>query len=152
MSTVKDTTTMPKKGTDAPGAGVPGGGAGAAGTGGTAPRAVTIDATNRRLGRLASEIATVLNGKDTPAYRPNVAPNVSVTVSHASRMQITDKKRKTKIYERYTGYFGGRRTVTLERLIEKKGYGEALRKAVYGMLPDNRLRAVKMKKLHIQEN
>ena len=117
----------------------------------TANRTVTIDATNRRLGRLASEIANILNGKDSASYRPNVAPNVTVSVSNASRMHITEKKRKTKVYDRYTGYFGGRRTVTLAQMIEKKGYGEPLRKAVYGMLPHNRLRAIKMKRLQIQE-
>ena len=112
---------------------------------------ITINATGKRLGCLASEIANMLNGKHTPEYVPNKAPNVLVKVANASRMQITEKKKNDKIYERYTGYFGGRKEMTLAELIEKKGYSEALRKAVYGMLPSNRLRKVKMKKLQINE-
>ena len=79
------------------------------------------------------------------------APAVLVEVSDAAQMQITEKKKADKIYERYTGYFGGRKEMTLAQLIEKKGYREALRKAVYGMLPGNRLRRVKMNNLQITE-
>ena len=112
---------------------------------------ITINATGQRLGCLATEIANMLNGKHTPEYAPNKVPNTIVEVANASQMQITEKKKNSKIYERYTGYFGGRKEVTLAQLIEKKGYSEALRKAVYGMLPSNRLRKVKMKKLQINE-
>ena len=112
---------------------------------------ITINAAGKRLGCLATEIANTLNGKHTPEYAPNKAPNVLVEVANASQMQITEKKKNTKIYERYTGYFGGRREMTLAQLLEKKGYGEALRKAVYGMLPSNRLRKIKMKKLQVNE-
>ena len=112
---------------------------------------ISINAAGRRLGILATEIANLLNGKHTPEYAPNRVPNVVLEVSNAAQMQITEKKKTEKIYERYTGYFGGRKEITLAQLIEKKGYGEALRKAVYGMLPGNRLRKVKMKKLQINE-
>lgn len=112
---------------------------------------ITINAAGKRLGSLATEIANKLNGKHTPEYAPNKVPNILVTVANASQMQITEKKKNSKIYERYTGYFGGRKEMTLAQLIEKKGYGEALRKAVYGMLPNNRLRKTKIKKLQINE-
>ncbi len=112
---------------------------------------ITISATGKRLGCLATEIANMLNGKHTPEYTPNKTPNILVEVANASQMQITEKKKNNKIYERYTGYFGGRKEITLAQLIEKKGYSEALRKAVYGMLPNNRLRKTKMKKLQINE-
>ena len=112
---------------------------------------ISINAAGKRLGLLATEIATMLNGKHTPEYAPNTAPNIMVEVSNAAQMQITEKKKSNKVYERYTGYFGGRKEMTLAQLIEKKGYSEALRKAVYGMLPSNRLRQVKMKKLQINE-
>lgn len=112
---------------------------------------IAINATGKRLGRLATEIADILNGKNLVAYAPNKAPNVLIEVSGASQMQVSEKKKKEKIYERYTGYFGGRREMTLSQLIEKKGCAEALRKAVYGMLPGNRLRKVKMKNLQITE-
>ena len=111
----------------------------------------TFDATNKRLGRLATEIVDILNGKDTPDYMSNRVPDVTVEVLNVSRMQIDEKKKRGKVYDNYSGYFGGRREITLGQLIEKKGYAEALRRAVYGMLPNNRLRSVKMKKIHIQE-
>lgn len=110
---------------------------------------IKIDATGKRLGRLASSIAMLLNGKHAPDYAPNKVPNVIVEVENVSQMQISDKKKKQKTYQRYTGYFGGLRTTTLADLIARKGEGEALRKAVYGMLPTNRLRNPKMKRLHI---
>ncbi len=113
-------------------------------------RTITLDATGKRPGRLASEIADIVNGKDTVVYAPNQAPNVRVKVEHASRMHISEKKKKEKVYDRYSGYFGGRREETLAQVITKKGYGEVLRRAVYGMLPDNRLRTEKMKKIQIQ--
>ena len=112
---------------------------------------ISINAAGKRLGHLATEIANTLNGKHTPEYAPNKTPNILVEVSNAAQMQITEKKKVNKIYERYTGYFGGRKTATLAQVIEKKGYSEALRRAVYGMLPGNRLRKVKMKKLQINE-
>ena len=112
---------------------------------------VTVDATGKRLGRLASEIANMLNGKDAPDYAPNRVPNIVIEINNASHMQIDERKKKGKIYDHYTGYFSGRQEISLGQLIKKKGYQEALRKAVYGMLPSNRLRAVKMKKLQIHE-
>lgn len=115
------------------------------------PSKVTIDATGKRLGRLASDIAVKLNGKDSPAHAPNKVPNVTIEVSNAAQMQISEKKKQQKEYKRYTGHFGGLRTTTLAELIEKKGYREALRRAVYGMLPSNRLRDEKMRRLHIAE-
>ena len=108
---------------------------------------VTLDATDKRIGRLASHIADILNGKNTPSYAPNKVPNVTVEVDNVSQMRIEEKKKAGKIYDRYTGYFGGRREVSLGQVIAKKGYAEVLRRAVYGMLPGNRLRAVKMKKI-----
>ena len=112
---------------------------------------IKIDATGKRPGRLASEIATLLNGKDITTYAPNIAPNVAITIENASKMDISEKKKRGKIYDRYSGYFGGRREETLAQVIKKKGYSEMLRRAIYGMLPNNRLRTVKMKKITIQE-
>lgn len=111
----------------------------------------TIDATDKAIGRVASEAATLLMGKDDPSFRKNVAPDVSVTIENASKAKITFKKSKEKIYIWHTGYPGGQREQTLEDVINKKGYEEVFRKAIYGMLPDNRLRSVMMKKLNIIE-
>lgn len=110
-----------------------------------------IDAHGKRLGRVASEVATLLMGKNrADAARHTTAP-VSVTVEHVSTLLLTEKKRNGKEYTRYTGYPGGLRTISMQKLIDKKGYTEVFRKAVYGMLPNNRLRAKRMKNLTIHE-
>jgi large subunit ribosomal protein L13 len=111
----------------------------------------TIDATGKHLGRVASEVAYLLLGKDRTDAVRNVAAPVRVEVQNVSKLAITEKKRAQKEYDRYTGYPGGRRVLNMEKLIEKKGYTEVFRKAVYGMLPNNKLRAVRMKKLIISE-
>lgn len=111
----------------------------------------TIDASGKRLGRLASEIAHLLMGKHrTDVVRHQVLP-VTIHVTNASKLLIDEKKREQKEYDRYTGYPGGRRVLSMEKMIDKKGYGEIVRKAVYGMLPGNKLRAVRMKQLTISE-
>jgi len=111
----------------------------------------TIDAENKIIGRIASEAAMALMGKDKADYQPNVDPTTKVLIENASKAKISQKKLKTKIYTRYTQYPGGLRKRTLEELIEKKGYGEVFRKAVYGMLPDNKLRKLMMNNLEITE-
>ena len=111
----------------------------------------TIDATNRAVGRVASEAAMLLMGKDTPAFRKNIVPEVKVTVENASNIKFDPKKLKGKIYQRYSGYPGGRKERTMEEVIEKKGYKGIFEKAVYGMLPGNKLRSVMMKNLIITD-
>jgi large subunit ribosomal protein L13 len=111
----------------------------------------TIDATDRPLGRVASEAATLLMGKNTPEFRRNIAPQVSVKVLNASRLALSEKKKKEKTYVSWSGYPGGQKTATLEKVIDKKGYTDALTRAVRGMLPANKLRAVMLKNLTIDE-
>ena len=111
----------------------------------------TIDAAGKRIGRVASEAARVLMGKHLPTYEPNKAGDVSVSITNASQLEITEAKRDQKTYTRYSGYPGGLKTETLEQVIEKKGVSEAVRRAVYGMLPSNKLRAPRMKRLQISE-
>ncbi len=111
----------------------------------------TIDAQGKRLGRVATEVAHLLMGKNrTDAVRHQAAP-VQVTVENASKLFIDERKRAQKTYQRYSGYPGGLRREPMSQVIAKKGYREILRKAVYGMLPNNRLRAVRMKNLTILE-
>ena len=110
-----------------------------------------IDATGKALGRVATEIANVLRGKDTVTFVKNLAPKITVKVVNAGRLDVSQKKMKEKVYKHYTGHPGGLREVSLTRMIEKKGWAEPIRKAVYGMLPTNRLRAVMMKNLIITE-
>lgn len=117
----------------------------------TTKKEYVIDAAGRALGRVASEAAKVLRGKDTVEFVNNIAPKVTVKIINASRIDATAKKLKEKIYTHYTGHPGGLRETSLARMIEKKGWDEPVRKAVYGMLPSNRLRAVMMKNLIITE-
>lgn len=110
-----------------------------------------LDASGQRLGRIASEIATLLMGKHRTDAVRNVVPPVKVKVEHAKKLMIEERKRGQKTYTRYSGYPGGFTRFTMQKLIERKGYSEVLRKAVYGMLPSNRLRAKRMKNLTVSE-
>lgn len=111
----------------------------------------TIDAADRSLGRVASEAAVALMGKNRATYERNIAPSVKVNIVNASKAKISQKKRKDKIYTNYTGHPGGLRKIPMEKVIEKKGYAEVFRKAVYGMIRANKLRKGIMKNLTVTE-
>jgi len=110
----------------------------------------TIDAQEKKLGRVASEAAHVLMGKDNPDFEKHTLADVTVKIINSESLVITPKKASTKIYTHYTGYPGGLRKQTLEKIKEEKGVEEVIRKAVYGMLPGNKLRAKMMKHLIIE--
>ncbi|MCH7529945.1 50S ribosomal protein L13 [Patescibacteria group bacterium] len=110
-----------------------------------------IDAKEKRIGRIASEAAQFLMGKNTVTYVRNQIPEITVSIENASKMQIDAGKREKNKYIHYTGYPSGLRTKTMDQVILKKGYSELLRKAVYGMLPSNKLRPRMMKNLNITE-
>lgn len=110
-----------------------------------------IDASGKRIGRVASHIALLLMGKNRADMVKHQTAPVKVVVTHASKLLIDEKKRLQKTYVRYSGYPGGQKTTTMQKMIADKGYSEVLRKAVYGMLPSNRLRALRMKQLTISE-
>ncbi len=110
---------------------------------------ITIDAQNKKMGRVATEVVKALRGKDSVAFARNVDPKRDVTVVNASKLDVTAKKLRTKTYTSHSGYIGGFKRRTMERVVEKKGMQEALRRAVYGMLPANKLRARMMKRLTI---
>lgn len=116
----------------------------------TTTREYTIDAAGKRLGVIATEAATYLMGKDQPDYARNIAPTVSVTIENASKLDISEKK-AGEIYQRYTGYPGGRREETFEHLANRLGYAEPVRRTIRGMLPNNKLRAQMMKNLIIND-
>ena len=105
----------------------------------------TIDAQSKKIGRVASEAAKILNGKTSVAYQPNVVADVEVHIINASKADVTTKKKDEKIYSRYSGWPGGLIQTTLGRLIIKKGMSEAFRIAVKGMLPKNKLQAKMLK-------
>lgn len=106
----------------------------------------TIDATGKRLGRLAVEIAVLLRGKNEPDFSFNVDSGNKVTVVNTSRISFNPKKARLKKYWRHSGYLGGIKEVVYEDLF-KKDPNKVLRGAVYGMLPDNKLRAKAIKRL-----
>ncbi len=110
-----------------------------------------INATDRSLGRVATEAAMALMGKDNPNYQPNVVSDVQVVIENASKTRITEKKLDEKEYKRYSGYSGGLKFKTLRKIIESKGYKEVYTMAVRGMLPANRLRSPRLKNLQIAD-
>ena len=107
-----------------------------------------IDAEGKTLGRLASEVASILRGKKKPIYTPHVDCGDYVIVINAEKVEVTGKKRKEKIYKRHTGYPGGLREITFEKLQAKKP-DEIIRHAVKGMLPDGKLGRQMYKKLKV---
>ncbi len=97
-----------------------------------------VDAAGKPLGRLASEIARVLQGKHKPIYTPNILTGDYVIVLNASQVAVTGKKLEQKKYYRHSGYPGGLRTTTLQRLLDRHPE-RAIQHAVKGMLPKNTL-------------
>lgn len=111
----------------------------------------TIDATGKRIGRVASEVANILMGKDRVDYAKNVTPKVSVEITNASKVILSAKRKNETQHVTYSGYPGGQKIQSLAKMIDDKGYGEAFRTAVYGMLPKNKLRSIMIKNLKIKE-
>lgn len=109
-----------------------------------------IDATNKKIGRLASEIALILQGKKNPKYEPRIQGEDKVVVKNIDKLEISPKKLKQKVYYRHSGPLGHLKEQTLGQLIEKRGPAEALKKAIKGMLPKNRLLIKRMKRLAIE--
>jgi large subunit ribosomal protein L13 len=107
-----------------------------------------IDAEGQTLGRLATEIARLLRGKNKPQYTPHVDTGDFVVVVNAEKVVVTGKKAEQKIYYRHTGYPGGLRETSYEVLLERKPT-EILRKAVRGMMPRTRLGRQQFRKLKI---
>ena len=99
---------------------------------------VVIDATNEVLGRLASQIAKILCGKNKPGYTPHVDCGDNVIVINAEKVKLTGKKLTDKVYVRHTGYPGGQRFATPAIQLTKKPEF-VIEEAVRGMLPKNRL-------------
>ena len=107
-----------------------------------------VDATDETLGRLASRIARVLEGKNKPAYSPTLDCGDHVVVVNAGKIRVTSDKRETKLYMRHSGYPHGLKSETLGHLLERRPE-EVIRRAVKGMLPHNRLGAQQITKLKI---
>ena len=107
-----------------------------------------VDAEGKNLGRLASEIAKVLRGKNKPIYTPFVDTGDYVIVINADKIAVTGKKLDQKKYYHHTGYIGGLKEITLRRMLETKPEAVVMH-AVKGMLPKNTLGRNMIKKLHV---
>ncbi len=110
-----------------------------------------IDASGRKLGRVASEVASILLGKNNPDFQKNKIADVKVDVINSSKMDISEKKSATKIYTNYSGFPGGLKKRTLGEIATKKGYAEVLKKAINGMIHNTRLKKDTLKNLTIKE-
>ena len=109
---------------------------------------VVIDATNEVLGRLASQIAKILRGKNKPGYTPHVDCGDYVIVVNAEKVKLTGDKLTEKVYVRHTGYPGGQRFATAQDLLKKKPEF-VIEEAVRGMLPKTRLGEAIFKNLKV---
>ncbi len=107
-----------------------------------------LDAKGITLGRLATQAATLLRGKHKPTFTPHVDTGDHVIVVNAKDIRLTGKKRKEKTYYHHTGYPGGLKTTTAERLLEKTPE-EVVAKAIRGMLPKSPLGKKMSKKLRV---
>jgi large subunit ribosomal protein L13 len=107
-----------------------------------------VDATGKILGRLASKIALVLIGKHKPQYSPHVDSGDYVVIVNADKFRVTGKKMTDKIYYSHSFYPGGLKKISLELMLEKHPE-RVIYHAVSGMLPKNRLRARRLRRLKI---
>lgn len=108
----------------------------------------TIDASDKTLGRLATEVATILMGKKKPMFVPYLDMGDMVVITNASKIKVTGKKSKDKIYTRHSGYPGGLKVETFDKVIVNKPE-YIIEHAVRGMLPHNRLGRQMIKKLKV---
>jgi large subunit ribosomal protein L13 len=107
-----------------------------------------VDATDQNLGRLASRVAQVLEGKHKPTYATHLDTGDHVIVLNAARVAVSRNKREDKVYVRHSGYPQGLREETLGQLLARRPE-EAIRRAVRGMLPRNRLGVQQLRKLKV---
>lgn len=107
-----------------------------------------VDADGQTLGRLATRIAVLLRGKHRPTFSTHIDTGDPVIVLNASKIKVTGRKLQAKQYVRHSGYPGGLRTESLERLLARRPE-EVIRRAVRGMLPQNRLGEQMVRKLHV---
>ena len=107
-----------------------------------------VDATDKTLGRLSSKTASMLRGKHKPIFTPHVDCGDYVVVINAEKVKVTGKKLEDKEYKRHSGYPGGLKTVTLEKMLEDKPE-DVMIHAVKGMLPKGKLGRQMLKKLRV---
>ena len=111
---------------------------------------ITIDAKDKMLGRVASAAAKALLGKHSADFAKNIVAKGGVTIVNASQVRLSGTKQKVKEYVRYSGYPGGQKFEKYPMLVARRGHAEAIRRAVRGMLPKNRLQDRRLKMLTIE--
>lgn len=109
----------------------------------------TIDAKNKKLGRVASEVALILQGKKSAFYNPRLAGSGNVVLKNVSQMDIDLKKMNQKRYYRHTGYMGHLKEATLKEVFDKSP-AKLFKMVVEKMLPNNYLKPKRMKRLTIE--
>lgn len=109
----------------------------------------TTDATGKVLGRLASQIAILLRGKHRPGFAPHKDEGDFVLVKNVDKIRLTGKKLEKKKYFRHTGYLGHLKETPLKKVFQEDP-AKVLKKAVFGMLPKNRLRKEQIKRLKFE--
>jgi large subunit ribosomal protein L13 len=107
-----------------------------------------VDATDKTLGRLASEVASRLRGKHKPSFTPNADAGDHIVIINAEKIRVTGRKLTDKFYHHHTGYLGNLKSTSLEKLLDKHPE-RAIQFAVKGMLPKNPLGRKMFKKLHV---
>ena len=107
-----------------------------------------VDATDKTLGRLATELAHRLRGKHKPEFTPNMDTGDHMVVINAEKIKVTGNKLEDKMYHRYTGYIGNLKSINLGKLLDTHPE-RVLQKAVKGMLPRNPLGRAMYRKLHV---
>jgi large subunit ribosomal protein L13 len=106
-----------------------------------------INAAGKKLGRVSSQVAKILMGKTSASFENNKVADVRVLIENADKLDIIDRKARGDVRKRYSGYPGGQRVESLAAHIQRKGHFGAIRLAVLRMLPNNRLRTERMKRL-----
>ncbi len=109
----------------------------------------TIDVSNKSLGRAATQIATLLIGKQKEDYQPHADKGDFVVIKNIGNLVLTGRKEKDKTYYRHSGYPGGLKSIPYKKFA-KRDQAIALKKAVYGMLPKNKLRKERIKRLKVE--
>lgn len=107
-----------------------------------------LDAKGQVLGRLATQVSVLLRGKNKPSFRPNIMSGDKVKIINASKVVFTGNKMEQKMYYRHSGYLGNLKEFKLKEMMAKDPT-KVVEKAIYGMLPDNKLRKIWMKNLEI---
>ena len=107
-----------------------------------------VDATDKTLGRLATELAHRLRGKHKPTFTPNMDTGDHMVVVNAEKIKVTGNKLEDKMYYRHTGYIGNLKSINLGKLLDTHPE-RALQNAVKGMLPKNPLGRAMFRKLHV---